>query len=303
MLQLPLAEQDAARALLLLLPVAVWIGLFLKGRFTARDHSAALLAFVWQFQASLIVAILFTPNRVLIGLLIGQSVAIGAVNSLLLIKRGVGYCVALGAVLLFFFEPVTIPFSLWYLASLLFVCVPSLLLASWTVWNSHIYLRATLQMLCWACLLLWFFPNMVFMQLHGGWEILLNRSLVWNLALLTPMLVPGLIILSAAYQFAVEGNGTGFPYDPPDRLVATGIYAYISNPMQLGICILMLFWGVALMSAWICASALIAVFLFVVFKDICNGSCAIGKTDPSWEAYQRNVPRWLPAFKPWPLRK
>jgi protein-S-isoprenylcysteine O-methyltransferase Ste14 len=303
MLQLPMAEHDAARALLLLLPVAVWIGLFLKGRFTTREHTAALLAFVWQFQASLIVALVFTPNRVLIALLIGQSVTIGAVNSLLLIKRGVLYCIAVSAFLLFVFKPVTGLFSLWYLVSLLFVCVPSLLLASWTAWNSHIYLRATLQTLCWACLLLWFFPNAVFSQLHGGWEILLNRSLVGNAIYLTPLLVPGLILLNATYQFAVEGNGTGFPYDPPDRLVTKGIYAYFSNPMQVGICLLMLFWGVALMNAWICASAAIAVFLFVVFKDICNGSCAIGKTDPNWEAYQCNVPRWLPALKPWSLHK
>jgi protein-S-isoprenylcysteine O-methyltransferase Ste14 len=303
MLQPPVAEHDAARALLLLLPVAVWIGLFLKGRFSTTEHTAALFSFFWQFQASLIVALVFTPNRILIDLLIGQSVTIGAINSLLLIKHGAGYSTLVGAGLLFVFAPVTSQFSLWYLVSLLFVCVPSLLLASWTAWNSHIYLRAALQTLCWACMLLWFFPNAVFSQLHGGWEILLNRSLVGNAIYLTPLLVPGLILLNATYQFAVEGNGTGFPYDPPNRLVTTGIYKYISNPMQLGICLLMFFWGVALMSVWICASALVAGFLFVVFKDICNGSCAIGKTDPNWEAYQQNVPRWLPRFKPPLVRK
>jgi protein-S-isoprenylcysteine O-methyltransferase Ste14 len=285
------------RAVLLLVPVAVWIGLFLRGRLSTRENTAALLAFIWQVQAGMILALLIAPDKFAIGLLIGQSVAVGAVNVLFLIKRGVGYCIAFGAFVLFFFDSMSDQFLQWYIASLLLVCIPSLLLASWTARASHIYLRSVLQVLCWACLLLWFFPNAVFSQTDGGWEVLLNRTFLQNAVIAVPMLLPGFILLAAAYQFAVEGNGTGFPYDPPDRLVTQGIYAYISNPMQLGICLLMAFWGMALMSIWICASAIVAVFLFVTFKDICNGSCAIGKTDPNWESYQRNVPRWLPIIK------
>jgi protein-S-isoprenylcysteine O-methyltransferase Ste14 len=292
------ADSDVTRAIFLLAPVAVWIGLFLSARFSTREYTAALLSSIWQLQAGLIVALLIAPDKVSIGLLIGQSVTMGAVSALLFIRLGVGYCIAFSAVMLFFYGSMTGMVGLWYWASLFLVTVPSLLLASWTARASHIYLRSILQILCWACLLLWFFPNAVFNQMHGGWDILLKRTLLWNAVFVMPMMLPGFILLAAAYQFAVEGNGTGFPYDPPDRLVTKGIYAHISNPMQLGICLLMAFWGMALISIWICASAFVAVFLFVVFKDICNGSCAIGKTDPNWDTYQRSVSRWLPALKP-----
>ena len=112
------------------------------------------------------------------------------------------------------------------------------------------------------------------------------------------MIIPTSLIISALYQFAVEGGGTAFPYDPPKKLVTGGIYRYISNPMQTGICILMGWYGIVLQSAWIIFSAVIAVILFIVFKDVCNGSCAIGKESEAWQAYQAAVPKWMPRFTP-----
>ena len=38
--------------------------------------------------------------------------------------------------------------------------------------------------------------------------------------------------LSALQEFALRGKGTPFPLDPPLKLVTTGPYAYVSNPMQ-----------------------------------------------------------------------
>ena len=45
--------------------------------------------------------------------------------------------------------------------------------------------------------------------------------------------------------------------------------------------------------------AVIAVILFIVFKDVCNGSCAIGKESEEWQTYQVAVPQWMPRFTPW----
>jgi protein-S-isoprenylcysteine O-methyltransferase Ste14 len=282
----------------LLLPVALWIGLFLRGTYSVREHTGALLAFIWQLQSGLIVALLLQGDAQ-ISLILGQAVMLGAIMTLLTTVQPLPIGVAACAALLFFYAPASPMFWQWYVSNLLCVCLPSLLLGRWTAQATHIYLRAILQTICWACLLLWLFPFTVFHQLKSGWEPLLNRSALNNMLFLAPMIVPGLLLLSASYQFSVEGNGTGFPYDPPEKLVTKGIYAYISNPMQLGICVLMLCWGFALMSIWICASAFVALFLFIVFKDICNGSCAIGKSDQNWQAYQREVPKWIPRLTPW----
>jgi protein-S-isoprenylcysteine O-methyltransferase Ste14 len=296
-----MVHNEAARAALLLVPIFLWIGLFLRGPYSTREHTGALLAAIWQFQASLIISLVFMQGHFDLSLLLGEAALLGAINFLLIVRKSIVLGSVASAILLSAYAIESNSFALWFSATFFLACLPSILLGNWTANATHIYLRSILQTLCWACVLLWLFPFTVFHQLGEGWESLLNRSAGMNIIFHIPMILPGCILLGAAYQFAIEGNGTGFPYDPPDKLVAHGIYGHISNPMQLGICMLMLFWGVALMSYWICASAIIAIFLFIIFKDICNGSCAVGKTDKNWLAYQSNVPRWLPRFKAWPI--
>jgi len=44
-------------------------------------------------------------------------------------------------------------------------------------------------------------------------------------------------------EFARRGGGTPYPWDPPDRLVTSGPYAYVRNPMQLSTTLIMLLAG------------------------------------------------------------
>jgi steroid 5-alpha reductase family enzyme len=62
---------------------------------------------------------------------------------------------------------------------------------------------------------------------------------------------------------------------------------------------MMAWWGVVLQSVLVSSSAVVAVLLFIVFKDICNGSCAIGEKDPAWYHYQKEVPKWVPRLTRW----
>ena len=57
---------------------------------------------------------------------------------------------------------------------------------------------------------------------------------------------PALLGLAAVQEFAVRGSGTPVPFDPPKRLVTTGPYAYVRNPMQLSAALVMLGWGAIL---------------------------------------------------------
>jgi len=141
------------------------------------------------------------------------------------------------------------------------------------------------------------FPSTVFSLTTDSWDGILQRDLITTFIYLLPLVVPAYLLISALYQFAVEGNGTAFPYDPPKRLVIGGVYQYLSNPMQVGISLMMGWWGVVIQSMCISLSAMIAFILFIVFKDVCNGSCAIGKGNKEWEDYQQSVPKWLPKLK------
>lgn len=313
-------DMELQKALLLLMPVAAWVALFVGQKFSVRQHSGAFLAFVWQFQSSLILNILIvrfefwdfeTTAHHLYGVpidaLIGQAVLLGSLNSLILQKSSFVLKVMLaviGLLLIYGYSDIIAPQPFWWLGIVLLTSVsviPSLLIAEWTAKDRHVYLRSILQTFGWACLLLWLFPSTIFEHTNDDWQLLLTRPVWLNTLYVLPLVLPATLLLSAIWQFAVEGGGTAFPYDPPKILVTKGVYAYLSNPMQVGICLLVAWWGVMTGSVLVSLSALVAAFLFVVFKDICNGSCAIGDQDPNWDIYQKQVPKWLPRITPWTL--
>jgi protein-S-isoprenylcysteine O-methyltransferase Ste14 len=78
---------------------------------------------------------------------------------------------------------------------------------------------------------------------------------VWQISLIVQVLaVPALLGLTAMQEFVLRGRGTPVPFDPPRRLVTTGIYAYVRNPMQLSAVLLLFLSGAVLQNAWVAAA-------------------------------------------------
>jgi len=302
------------RSLILLLPLSLWAAVFLGQRLSAREITASLLGFVWVFQASLGLNILaietdtwtfLVEDNLFYGIpldwIMAQSIVVG---TLVPLSRNWGWSI-IGRLLFQAVMLITIYCSIDLvflktasaLLVLLLIFLSSglaLLLSDWTAKDIHIHGRAFFQSLAWAGLLFWLFPSIVFHLTADSWIALLQRDLLFNGLLFLPLLIPAYLLCNALYQFAEIGKGTAFPYDPPKRLVTTGVYRYISNPMQLGICLAMGWWGVILESLWVILSALVAVILFTVFKDVCNGSCTIGNDNQEWIDYQASVHKWWP---------
>ncbi len=303
------------RSLLLLLPLAFWGLLFMSQRLSIRETTAAFLGFVLVFLSALIINILFVEYGLLdlsitdnlfygvpLDMVFSQAITTGALIPLArLLRWGTGIRVVAQSVMLVVIyyalglEFANITPGLFIISiAMLFSAFPGLLLSDWTASGVCIRARSLLQSSAWACLLLWLFPSTVFYLTGGSWSGLLQRDLVLTGVYLLPMLLPAYLLISALYQFAIEGGGTAFPYDPPEKLVTGGVYRYLSNPMQLGICLMMGWWGVVIQSGLVSISAFISLALFVVFKDVCNGSCAIGKNNRQWDEYQKRVPKWIP---------
>ncbi len=304
------------RVLIVLLPAVYLAWVFVCRRDSARVWTGSFLAYAWQFQIRLaLLAAGFT-----LGMIEYKPVSPGS-NALLFYNVPVD--VVIGTSLLFgpvvaakfgrfspfWFAALDFGWSLlwlpliWTAGSVGYIAlctivavVPSLYLARWTVADTHIYLRATLQPVIWAMTLFWLIPSMLFTSVGADWSVLWSRP--WHITLLwlIPLLVPGALLVNALYEFAVRGKGTAFPYDPPKYLVTTGVYRYVSNPMQISIVLLMLGWGAFLKSPYVMGTGAVAIMLFIVFKDVCNGSCRIGVTDPQWQRYQQQVRRWWPRF-------
>jgi protein-S-isoprenylcysteine O-methyltransferase Ste14 len=95
-------------------------------------------------------------------------------------------------------------------------------------------------------------------------------------------------------DFVVRGRGTPAPYDPPKKLVTTGMYRFVRNPMYIALVTVLigeaLFFGAR--SLWIYAAfAWLAFHLRVLLFEEPRLRELFGA---EYEAYRAAVPRWIP---------
>ncbi len=94
--------------------------------------------------------------------------------------------------------------------------------------------------------------------------------------------------------FARRGQGTPFPLDPPKRLVVSGLYGYVRNPMYVAVLNIVLGESVVFRSGELVVywfSVLLGFHLFVVLYEEPTLGKLFGR---EYETYRRRVPRWLP---------
>ena len=117
-----------------------------------------------------------------------------------------------------------------------------------------------------------------------------------GLALLVP---GGIAAVTCVFLFVLVGRGTPSPYDPPERLVVTGPYAYCRNPM-MGANFLAVS-GEALLLRAPLVLLLVVLYsalahLYLVRHEERHLAERFGE---AFEEYRRHVPRWLPRLTPY----
>jgi len=123
---------------------------------------------------------------------------------------------------------------------------------------------------------------------------------VWQLSLIAQALaLPALVGLTAVQEFVVRGGGTPVPFDPPQRLVSSGVYAYIRNPMQLSAVVLLFLVGIVLRNAWLSAAGVMAHIYSVGLAGWDEGEDLRERFGADWTAYRHGVRGWAPRFRPW----
>ena len=102
------------------------------------------------------------------------------------------------------------------------------------------------------------------------------------------------IAIWCVYTFASVGRGTPAPFDPPKRLVITGPYYYVRNPMYMAAGFAL--GGIALfyesmMLLLYTGLFFLATHLFVVWYE----EPTLRRTfDQEYNVYSRKVRRWWP---------
>ena len=114
------------------------------------------------------------------------------------------------------------------------------------------------------------------------------------------LIVAGLpILLDSFARFALQGLGTPAPVMPPKRLVVTGFYRYVRNPIYVAVTALIAGQGLLFGSVTVLEYGAIVwagFFLFVVAYE----EPALGEQfADEYKRYRANVRRWLPRITPW----
>ncbi len=107
------------------------------------------------------------------------------------------------------------------------------------------------------------------------------------------------ILLDSFARFALQGLGTPAPVMPPKRLVVTGLYRYVRNPMYVAVTALIAGQGFLFGSITVLEYGAIlwgAFFLFVVAYEEPTLEAQFGD---EYQRYRASVRRWIPRITPW----
>jgi protein-S-isoprenylcysteine O-methyltransferase Ste14 len=99
-------------------------------------------------------------------------------------------------------------------------------------------------------------------------------------------------------RFAVDGQGTLAPWDPPRNLVVRGPYRYVRNPMISGVLMIVL-GEAAILRSWP-HLAWVGIFfgLNALWIPLFEEPQLADRFGESYRKYCRNVPRLIPKFSP-----
>jgi protein-S-isoprenylcysteine O-methyltransferase Ste14 len=113
------------------------------------------------------------------------------------------------------------------------------------------------------------------------------------------LIIPGLaVFVWSVMGLVIRGRGTPAPVVHPKKLVVTGLYRHVRNPMYLGF--LAVIAGEAIMfRSWDLFSYLAAMFALSFFVILTLEEPLLKhKFGDAYEEYRGSVPRWIPRLKP-----
>ena len=158
--------------------------------------------------------------------------------------------------------------------------------------------RAALQLVTFGGLTVWLLPSIGIAAGDGSWDHLTGLP-PWALSLLAQVgalvAIPGVL---AVREFVERGGGTPYPWDPPSRLVTTGPYAYVANPMQLSATGLLLLIAAATHSWSIAGGAVSAIAFSAGLAGPHEHEDLTRRHGAAWSAYRRDVRAWRPRWRP-----
>ncbi len=104
-----------------------------------------------------------------------------------------------------------------------------------------------------------------------------------------------LVYLICVMEFAVRGKATPAPIDAPKRLIVSGLYRYVRNPMYVGVLAVVLGWTFLARSLELLGYSALLTLVFHSFIRLYEEPALRRQFGAEYEAYCAAVSRWVPA--------
>jgi len=109
--------------------------------------------------------------------------------------------------------------------------------------------------------------------------------------------VPGLV--DSFVRFALQGLGTPAPIAPPQKLVVTGLYRYVRNPIYVAVVAIILGQAILFGDWRLMTYGGLMWLAFHAFVLTYEEPVLAQQFGVQYEDFRANVPRWIPRLSPW----
>lgn len=106
-------------------------------------------------------------------------------------------------------------------------------------------------------------------------------------------------LLDSFVRFAVQGLGTPAPVFPTRRLIVTGLYRYVRNPMYIAVLSAILGQGLFFGNAAVLAYGALVWTLFYLFVLLYEEPTLRASFGSEYRLFCAEVPRWIPRLSAW----
>jgi protein-S-isoprenylcysteine O-methyltransferase Ste14 len=157
-------------------------------------------------------------------------------------------------------------------------------------------------------------PGMVTLAIPGIilWRTRMDSWGLWQSVPATRIILPvvgaiciclGLVLMITTIRlFVTVGKGTLAPWEPPQRLVVQGVYRYVRNPMISGVLFVLLGESALTASVPLLRWFLTFAVINAIYIPLMEEPMLVRRFGEDYLVYKRNVPRWIPRWKPWESR-
>jgi protein-S-isoprenylcysteine O-methyltransferase Ste14 len=114
------------------------------------------------------------------------------------------------------------------------------------------------------------------------------------------LVVAGVAVLVHAFaRFALEGLGTPAPVAPTERLVVSGAYRFVRNPMYIAVLATIAGQALVFGRAALLLYGAVVLVAFAAFVHWYEEPTLRRQFGERYEEYRREVPGWWPRRRPW----